>query len=124
LYLSDPLYCSIFWEWRYPVKANSQPEAIFTDEHGNVLVFHRAVEPDSRIAVFGQFSRSANRFFISLILYSLERLREFDHDMQPNDKNVKKVPNTRDQGIGLNGTVNNEIVAVFNKKTRFGHLAW
>jgi len=29
-------------------------------------------------------------------------------------KNVKKVPKIRDQGIGLNGSVNNEIVAVFN----------
>jgi len=43
----------------------------------------------------------------------MARLQEFDRYRQPNDKKFKKVPENRDQGIFSNGTVKNEMVAMF-----------
>jgi len=54
------------------------------------------------------------RQLIFLVYYfSLEQLRESDRYRQSNDENDKQVPENRVQGIGLNGSVNKRIVAVF-----------
>jgi len=65
--------------------------------------FHRAVAPDSLISVFWHFSRFASWLLLAWS-FSLERLREFARYRQSNHKYVKSAK-TRDQEIGLNGSV-------------------
>jgi len=59
-----------------------------------IRFFHRDAEPDSLIAISGTFHASPIDFFISLILYSLERFREFDRYRRSNDENAKKSKRT------------------------------
>jgi len=56
--------------------------------------FLRAVEADSLSAIFRHFYHFANLFCISLMLYSLERWREFDCHRQPKAKNAQNYRST------------------------------
>jgi len=84
------------------------------NEHGNDSVVYRAVEPDSLIANFRHCSRCANWLFISLIIQpgTIKRIRPLQ---AAEWQKCQTVPENRDRGIWLNGTVKKEIVAVFMK---------